>query len=785
LAYTLRHKRRSLLLVALIALAVTGIYLLVGLFQESFVTPEYTVNRYLRHFSLVQTEPLSALDPDVVARIRQHPHVARVLPQNNVEISVPNVGGLNFPFRLLGLREEDVGAILSQSGVALREGRLPQPGSNGVALSREVARALGLEVGDTFDRSRDAEDAFIAYYTNIVSPLEVVGILSGDVRLGIVSYEYLESHEGYQVLAHDGLLVIARPGREAAVDDFLRQTLQSSSTQVYTYQGLEAAAASSQATLNAIFVPIILLVTTAVTLVIGAINRLAFLERLPEFGTLHAIGRSRGWLARRLVLETTGLAVAGWVLGLLASWGAMSVISAALYAPRGFAFAPVHLPALLLVIPIPLAVIGFTLFTALRALRRMDAVAVVERGELSLERSGPGRARSEALLRPLAVTTFYRRHRGQAATLILAMGLMIIGTALIVFVFNSVFDASQPLLNLLSRTSRVSTEGLPLEMEERAQIRDNPAVERVIPVSTISPLALTMPLIRYNSPLETHGVTPEDLSYLVHLYDLEVAEGRLPRHGSNEIVIPWTAAQNRNLEVGDVIGDPDHPIYPDAPPLPSELVVSGIFAPAGDPAEDVWLSFVSREFIEKDRDGWNTTRSLIVVPQSGKKASLDAWLESTFANEEHTVVTYGSYQAILTEAMRAGLFALSLMESIVALMAALALAGLNYLFVMQRRAEFGVLSALGWSRRQLVGRVTRETLFTTGVAWLIGVLGCAAVLVYLHYDQYAPLGLRLNFFSLTPWLFTLPVPVTVLAVNAGAVSRALSRLDPVAVIERR
>jgi hypothetical protein len=34
-------------------------------------------------------------------------------------------------------------------------------------------------------------------------------------------------------------------------------------------------------------------------------------------------------------------------------------------------------------------------------------------------------------------------------------------------------------------------------------------------------------------------------------------------------------------------------------------------------------------------------------------------------------------------------------------------------------------------------------------------------------------------------MYTLPVPIAVLLVSAGAVSWALRRLDPVAVIERR
>ena len=785
--YTLRHKRQTALLAILMALAVMGLYLLMGLFQESFVTPEYTINRYLSKFSLVQPDS-DVLDPAVAAQIRTHPDVAQVMPENNVEIAVPNVGGLAFYFRLLGLQEADMSTVLTQSGVTVVAGQLPQPRTNGVALSREIVTALDLKIGDTFDWTKDDDNATFAHYANIVSPLEVVGILDGDVRLGIMSYDYLDSHERYQHLARYGVLVIAQPGREAAVDDFLRQTIRSPRIDVYTHKLVEEAAAAGQATLYALFAPIVLLVTAAITLVVGAINQLAFLRRLPEFGTLHAVGRSKRWLAHRLTLETAGLTAIGWILGILAALGGMAALSNAVYEPKGFSCDPFQLMALLLVAPMPLAVIGFTLLAASRALGRLDAVAIVERGELSVEQKQSKhtrRGQTEKTPQPLSTTTFYRRHSRRAGTLIGAMALMIVGTASLAIVIGTIWNGALPVLVALSRTSRVYPKGLPLEAAEIAQIRTHPAVERAIPVVTISPFGLAMPLIRDNSPLETYGVMAEDMTYLVDLYDLELSEGHLPRPNSNEIVIPWTAAKNRNLHVGDVIGNGDYPIYPDAPTLPSELVVSGIFAQAEDPAKDVWLSFMSQEFLNSYQGDWQTDLSLIIVPKPGQKAALDAWLEDHIAGKQRIVLTYGKQQTWFQEALNVALFTFSLMESIVAIVAALALAGLNYIFVIQRQAEFGVLNALGFDRLQLVWRVARENLFTTGAAWLVGLLGCAAILAYLQYGLYSPAGMRLNFLDPTPWLFTLPIPVAVFVVSAGAVAWMLSRLDPVAIIERR
>jgi hypothetical protein len=71
------------------------------------------------------------------------------------------------------------------------------------------------------------------------------------------------------------------------------------------------------------------------------------------------------------------------------------------------------------------------------------------------------------------------------------------------------------------------------------------------------------------------------------------------------------------------------------------------------------------------------------------------------------------------------------------------------------------------------------------VAWLIGAVVCAAGMVYMQANVYAPRGLTLDFFNPAPWLFTLPMPVSVIVVSTGLVAWTLSRLDPVAVIERR
>ena len=128
---------------------------------------------------------------------------------------------------------------------------------------------------------------------------------------------------------------------------------------------------------------------------------------------------------------------------------------------------------------------------------------------------------------------------------------------------------------------------------------------------------------------------------------------------------------------------------------------------------------------------------------------------------------------------------MALVESIITIVAASALAGLNHIFIAQRQLEFGVLHALGFKRVQLVGRGLQEVMFTTGIAWGLSAILVLVIVLYMRFRVFAPLGLNFDLFPVTPWLYTLPIPVAVLAATGGTVAWMLGSLDPVAIIERR
>jgi ABC-type lipoprotein release transport system permease subunit len=787
--YCRRHTARTALLLSLIILVTSGLHLMGALVWGVFVEPGRLAQMALSRFSMVTPESdASGLEPAVIAQIRANPDVAQVIRATTIRIQLPGMmPGESFQFDLLGLMEEDVPYVLERFGATLKAGHLPDPGVNGLLLSEDVATMLSVRVGDTYDAISSE------FYVNVDAPLEavsleVVGILKSDVELGIVSLEFLNDHESYSQLPAR-FLVVAQRDRETAIDDFLRNEIQTDQTSVMTLSMLNERIINEALPGLVMLLPVTFVVAIAFSLVVVVVNWMANAQRLPEYGMLHATGRSQKWLVRRVTMETTAPALVGWAIGIGLSWLVLYLLKVALFAPRGHDLNFIAWIPIVFSLPIPATIAGFTFVSVRRTLSRLDPVAVVERGELSQEGDRKReRAASNSSPTPLAPTTFYRRHRRRAVLLISGTSLMILAVALIVFVLAVGANAQDPLLGYLSQVSLVRSpgSGQGLDPGKAAQVKAHPAVERVVPVAPrYSMLSAYIPpfVSAEASPL---GVYAEDMAYLVELYGLELREGHLPHPGTNDMVISEILAQNRDLEVGDVIGDPDRPAYPGASSLPAGFVISGIFARPPAPEDESGLGFVSLEFLES-QEAYDVPDSppLIVVPKAGQKDALDDWLENELAGVDASVLTYRQQVTRVQQKAQQDMLAMALMESVIAAVAAIGLAVLNYIYISQRQSEFGVLHALGYGRRRLVGRVLGETALTVAAAWGLSAITALVGMLFLRLVVFEPRGLTFSLFHLTPWLYTLPIPAMVLAVTTGTTARTLSRLDAVAIIEQR
>lgn len=779
--YHFRHKGSTLLLLALITLATLGLYVTVSVLDSIPMRANF---HYLTRVSRVYPVAGTSVETAVVSQIQAHPGVARVVRDNGLSISPPTLIGLD-NLRLLGVAQDEAQYLMDHMDVRLKEGRLFEPRTNEIILSEEVARALNLKIGDQIDHSIDER-----YFKNILTPMVLVGILEGDpatgsgpsVRVGFVSYEYLNSHELYSPRPLS-LLVVPHEGSKAVVDTFLETAIPSSRTEVETFGEISKLMTLALRGLHVLFGVVNCLIAVIVALVVGVVNRIAMTRRLVEFGLLHAVGYHRRRLIGRLALETSVVAATGWGAGLILAWLLLAWLRASFYYPKGMELDLGNLAPLWFVVPIPLVVIAFATLSARRIFARFDAVSIIERGKMDMEAKGQWQTLKRSSTRPLSPLTFYLRHRRRGITLVATMALMILGVAFPGFLASTVIDAMDPSFEYLRYVSRV-TSGVRGSVDPGvvAQIRSNPAVTHVVPARQLSLTVLIPPGSGTN--ISIYGVSEDDMPVLMDQFGIKLEEGRLPNPRSNEIVISEAATRNRGLHVGDTVGlsgqdkeESDPTISDD---IPTEMVIVGLLS-----SNDLWLGFASLPYLESHELTSSRPVHLLLLPAEGRKGELDTWLEDHVASAQTNVTTYATERQEARQNKQSLLLLFAAVESVIAIVAAIALAALNYIFFAQRRDEFGILHAVGRNRPWLVLRTVKETGSVVTLAWLIGAAICVTGLVIAQATIYTPRGLSLNFFSLSPWLFTLPIPLSVIAASAGTIARMLSTLDPVSIVERR
>ncbi len=365
--YFWRNKTRALPVLGIIALSVLGV-LTVALLADSmldngrrnFVGPTAAYSRlYARK---------NSLDPNIAAHLRHHPDVDRVLPALTASVRVFTLmGGDGNP--VLGLASGDMDYFLATAGLQLVEGRLPTGSRREVALHDTTLRNKGLQIGDVVGKDLDRMEYLPAKFT-------VVGRLIGPYDLGVVPQSALR--EIYGIRGDSNLLVFPRPGRAAALDDYL------------TGLDSDEVGAVTPTTANQIFhdetyhVSAMLWAINGVTIVVlslavGLLNNIYFMQRLGEFGILAAIGYPVRYLIQRTLMEAMVLSLTGWLLGLGLSMAAVALMREWVFAPQGIALLNLSWRTIVFTLPIPVLTGLFSLATVVRRLGRLDPVSIVER----------------------------------------------------------------------------------------------------------------------------------------------------------------------------------------------------------------------------------------------------------------------------------------------------------------------------------------------------------------------------------------------------------------------
>jgi len=766
LTYYRRNKWRALPILLMLFIAILGL-ILVASVLNSLNDTSLVLAAFHKRVSVVAAVE-GTLDPAVVTRIKAHPDVQAIYFNRGQEIPVDLLFGRT-GFMLFGVSEEDMLALMDLYEARVQAGRLPRPRTNEFAVSEEIARGRGWNLGSQMGGAINRDDWLPGEFV-------LVGLLESPERIGFLSAEYLGSDARYAPQS-PGLLVVAREGCRPVVDRFLQDEIASGRIPVATWESVLTSIYERERFLNLSLGFVAVLLVAVIAMAGGFIIYIYFAQRLDEFAVFQALGYSRGQVIRRVLLETLGLTGLAWTVGTIMGLGLLAGLVVAFYEPRGLTLNWLDPSILWFTLPLPLSVTLASAIPMAWSLSHLDPVAVIERQDTWHQ---PPVSCQSAIRNPQSVRTrnlpsfiiYYRRHKWRALLLLGMLTIAILGVTLIGAVLNGLVETVQDNWTSLKRVTIVSPVEGSFDPALVAQIRSHPNVEAVYHCRN------GFTWVR-NGPAYTtfclFGTAEEDTQALVTAYEARVQEGRLPRPHTNEFAASEEVVRAMGISLGGKIGRAvNH-----RDPLPGEFVLVGILT---SPER---IGFLSYEFLNADSRYANTPPGLLVVPKDGQKAAVDRFLSEVAHSGRVELVRYDDMLAQILASTIALYLLTSLVEIVFIVIVAVACGSIGYLNFRQRRGEFAMRHALGYRRIGLISQSLAEAAGLAGVAWIGAEIGGMVTLAWLAVTVYEPQGMVMSWLNPALWLLTLPIPVLVTAAGVLPVAWSLSRMDPISIIERQ
>jgi putative ABC transport system permease protein len=374
-------------------------------------------------------------------------------------------------------------------------------------------------------------------------------------------------------------------------------------------------------------------------------------------------------------------------------------------------------------------------------------------------------------MNPLSTFKYIKNNISKTLPMLIAM----IVSVLLIYTFSLVTKSSSEVMkitdtNLFSKYTIVSSNNEePIPKDYLDKITNDNNVGHIIP------------LVSYKGYLQYSGVFgsmsigvfnfyKEDITQVIDTLNMKLIEGNLPRSNMNEIIIPKKYALQNKLKTGDYIGSEVSPSYG----------VKGKFKVSGITDGPAMLAVISDNKEGVSRDIVIKHSILFSVKDVLDKNLINYLSENTPKNVLN--MDYYSESKQIDEILDS-MNALSYMlNMIIILVLCISLGNLNYINFLNRKYEFGVLSAIGYKKSTLYFKLWKENATVCLLGYIGGILLSTLVAFILNLTSLYPNGKFIPLGSISGAGIALMIPIFVSFLSLIAPVKELRKTDPLDVI---
>jgi ABC-type lipoprotein release transport system permease subunit len=270
------------------------------------------------------------------------------------------------------------------------------------------------------------------------------------------------------------------------------------------------------------------------------------------------------------------------------------------------------------------------------------------------------------------------------------------------------------------------------------------------------------------------GIQNKDQQTFLDRFETRKVDGRLPEKGKAEAIVSEPVARNLGLKIGSNLLGPDTPDKYS----PYEVKVVGIAH------SDFW-------FMMGDYDYYVANHLppidllLVLAKDPAEQPKLDKWAMQRFKGERARIISYLEIAEAADDMFKTLYKILDVVIGILIVVITIMMGMLINIFLSQRTQEFALCQALGYTKQQLIRRVIFENITIVIGGWILGALTSNGLLQLVDRLLMHPNAFALDTTDRSALLYTIPVPVAILAASFITLWNRFRKFDPVAIVERR
>ncbi len=372
---------------------------------------------------------------------------------------------------------------------------------------------------------------------------------------------------------------------------------------------------------------------------------------------------------------------------------------------------------------------------------------------------------------PLSVIHYYKNNKKRFLSIYISVILSVILLYTLQMVIFSMYrTGSKVAIEPKKYYSTVAPKGELLNEFIIDNISQIEGVQKVIPC--VFDVTTIHAGIGVNYSTTILSIKMESIVEMLDLMKLHVCEGRLPEN-KYEILLHKHVAANKNLSIGDSIGR----MVSKTETLPGSYHITGIIDGSS------LVSFAPIEsYIETYHLPYEYIYGGLVLPKENSlkqmNENLDAMMPINYQIDTLTVQM--DWQKEYTTKFN---ILLSVANIFIILIVSSCIGFLFYIYFSQRRSEFGLLWAIGFSRQKVINRAFAEVNFINLLGFVSGILISILIGLFLNYIYFTPIGDSLQIVDLKYVLGAAGTPVFVTLFSLIPIWRSLKKLDPISIID--